>query len=68
MSYQSFMFRLHAGRNDRKRDRAIALPEGITECRNITYGDHGKWNRLDVYYPMGTTAPLPTIVSIHVGA
>ena len=68
MSYQSFLFRLHAERNDRKRDRAIALPEGITECRNITYGDHGKWNRLDVYYPMSTTTPLPTIVSIHGGA
>lgn len=67
MSYHSFMFRLHAGRNDRKRDRAIALPEGITECRNIPYGDHNKWNRLDVYYPMGTTAPLPTIISVHGG-
>lgn len=67
MSYHSFMFRLHAGRSDKKRDRAIELPEGITECRNIVYGDHNKWNRLDVCYPMGTTAPLPTIVSIHGG-
>lgn len=67
MSFHSFMFRLNAGRSDRKRDRAIELPEGITECRNIAYGDHGKWNRLDVYYPIGTTAPRPTIVSIHGG-
>ena len=67
MSYHSFMFRLHAKRNDRKRDRVIPLPEGITECRNITYGPHGKWNLLDVYYPVGTALPLPTIVSIHGG-
>ena len=67
MSYHSFMLRLSAGRNDRKRDRDIPLPEGVTECRNIAYGDHGKWSRLDVCYPNGTKAPLPTIVSIHGG-
>ena len=67
MSYHSFMFRWSAGRTDRKRDRAIELPEGVTECRNIAYGDHGKWNRLDVYYPNGTKTLLPTIVSIHGG-
>jgi acetyl esterase/lipase len=67
MSYQSFLFRINAGRNDRKRDRSIALPENIIECRNISYGEHSKWNVLDVYYPFGTTGPLPTIVSIHGG-
>lgn len=67
MSYQSYLFRIHAGRNDRKRDRVIALPENITECRNISYGQRGKWHALDVYYPLGTTSPLPTIVSIHGG-
>lgn len=67
MSYHSFLFRLNAGRTDRKRDRAIDLPSGITECRNIAYSKHGKWNRLDVYYPDGTKKPLPTIVSIHGG-
>ena len=68
MSFHSFLFRLNAGRTDRKRDRAIPLPDGITECRNIAYGKHGKWNRLDVYYPNGTNTPLPTIISIHGGA
>lgn len=67
MSYQGLLFRISARRNDRKRDRSIALPENITECRNISYGEHGKWNTLDVYYPMGTTTSLPTIVSIHGG-
>ena len=67
MSFQSFMFNIGASINDYKRDKEIPLPQGITECRNISYGCHGKWNLLDVYYPDGTTSPLPTIVSIHGG-
>ena len=67
MSFQSVLFHIGASINDRKRDSLIPLPLGITECRNIRYGSHGKWNLLDVYYPNGTTAPLPTIVSIHGG-
>ena len=61
------MFNIGATINDYKRDKAIPLPAGITQCRNISYGSHGKWNLLDVYYPDGTTHPLPTIVSIHGG-
>ena len=67
MSLQSLMFNIGATINDYKRDKAIPLPAGITQCRNISYGSHGKWNLLDVYYPNGTTHPLPTIVSIHGG-
>ena len=67
MSFQSIMMNIGATINDYKRDKDIPLPEGITQCRNISYGSHGKWNLLDVYYPDGTTAPLPTIVSIHGG-
>lgn len=67
MSLQSIMFNLGAARSDRKRDSAIALPAGVTECRNISYGPYGKDNLLDVYYPAGTEASLPTIVSIHGG-
>ena len=65
MSLEALLFRYNASKSDRKRDGAIALPEGITQCRNISYGPHGKDNLLDVYYPEGTAAPLPTIVSIH---
>ncbi len=67
MSFQSLMFNISATRSDRKRDSAIPLPEGITECRNISYGSHGSESLLDVYYPDGTAEPLPTIVSIHGG-
>ena len=61
------MFNVGASVNDYKRDKAIPLPEGVTECRNISYSSHGKYSLLDVYYPEGTTEALPTIVSIHGG-
>jgi len=67
MSLQGLMFNIRSSRSDRKRDGAIPLPQGVTEFRDISYGPHGKWSLLDVYYPEGTTAPLPTIVSIHGG-
>ena len=67
MSFQSLMFQLMASRSDAKRDAAIPLPEGVAECRNISYGPYGDSNLLDVYYPAAAATPLPTIVSIHGG-
>ena len=67
MSLDAIMFNIRASKSDRLRDAAIPLPEGVTECRNISYGSHAKSSLLDVYYPQGTTQPLPTIVSIHGG-
>lgn len=67
MTLAAILFSLGASKSDKKRDAAIPLPAGVTECRNISYGPEGKWNLLDVYYPDGTTQPLPTIVSIHGG-
>lgn len=67
MTLSSLFFNIAARRSDAKRDAAIPLPRGITECRSISYGSHGSSNLLDVYYPDGTTEPLPTIVSIHGG-
>ena len=67
MSIESIMFNFQASRSDRKRDSLIPLPLGISECRNISYGSHGKDNLLDVYFPERTREPLPTIVSIHGG-
>ena len=67
MSLQARLMCFMSARNDRKRDSAIPLPQGVTECRNISYGSHGTESLLDVYYPEGTSGPLPTIVSIHGG-
>ena len=67
MSLQALLFNFSAGRSDRKRDAAIPLPTGVTECSNIAYDQYGESSLLDVYYPEGTDRPLPTIVSIHGG-
>lgn len=67
MTLDTLLLRYKAAKSDQQRDSAIPLPEGVTELRNISYGCHGKDNLLDVYYPKGTGAPLPTIVSIHGG-
>ena len=68
MSLQSFLVKRSAARGDRKRDRNIPIPANVSQCCNISYGPHGTWNTLDVYFPNGTATPLPTIVSIHGGA
>jgi len=67
MTLNSLWFYFSATRSDKKRDAAIPLPAGVTECRNISYGSHGEDNLLDVYFPEDTTGSLPTIVSIHGG-
>ena len=64
MSFESFMFNLTASASDRRRDAAIPLPEGVVCHCDIPYHPG---LLLDVYYPEGTQAPLPTIVSIHGG-
>lgn len=61
------MLRLSAGKNDRLRNQATSLPQGVCQKRNISYGPFRKSSLLDVYYPEGTTTPLPTIVSVHGG-
>ena len=67
MTIKAFLFRRNAAKSDKIRDEKIPLPQGVTQHRNISYGGHGTDNLLDVYYPDGTDAPLPTIVSIHGG-
>ena len=67
MSLEGIMFSRKATKSDAIRDAAIALPEGVVQLRGISYGPYGDNTILDVYYPQGTTAPLPTIVSIHGG-
>jgi acetyl esterase/lipase len=43
--------------------------KGVKCQRNIAYGDAGKRNLLDVYYPEGETEkPRPVLIQIHGGA
>lgn len=67
MSLEGKLLCYGAKRSDARRDAAIALPEGITEHRDIRYGPYGDFQLLDVCHPEGTAAPLPTIVNIHGG-
>ncbi len=67
MSIQGILFCKGAAKSDAARDAKIPLPEGVIQHRNISYGPNGEASLLDVYYPEGTTTPLPTIVSIHGG-
>ncbi len=52
--------------SDDKRDAGLTAPEDIVRITDIAYGDH-PMQVLDIYYPVGTEAPLPTIISIHGG-
>ena len=52
--------------SDAKRDAGLTYPENIVRHTDLHYGPSPE-NLLDVYYPVGTTTKLPTIVSIHGG-
>ena len=58
--------RLEWAEGDAKRDAGLTVPEGLTRHLDISYGPYTE-HLLDVYYPVGTGSPLPTIVSIHGG-
>lgn len=66
MSIQSIKFRIGATISDYKRDRIIPLPTGVKQVRNLSYGPHRKWNRMDIYYPEGA-GRCPIIVNVHGG-
>ena len=58
--------RLEWAEGDAKRDAGLTVPDGLVRHLDIPYGPNPE-NLLDIYYPEGTAAPLPTVVSIHGG-
>lgn len=58
--------RLEWEAGDAKRDAGLIVPEGLVRHLDISYGPYSE-NLLDIYYPVGTSSALPTIVSIHGG-
>lgn len=55
-------------KQDDKRIKTLTLPTGIEQSVDHKYLDDGhKYHQLDVYYPEGTTEPLPVIIDIHGG-
>lgn len=58
----------NCGKSDAKRIASQTPPEGLTQIIDIPYmSDYTKPHLLDIYYPEGTTEPLPVIVDIHGG-
>ena len=58
--------RLQWAQGDAKRDAGLTVPEDLTRYLDLPYGPYEE-NLLDIYCPLGTQSPLPTIVSIHGG-
>ena len=53
---------------DTARIKQLTLPVGVAEVRDLGYLDDGDaMHRLDVYYPMDATEPLPVIIDVHGG-
>lgn len=53
---------------DRKRDENLTVPENIKAYYDISYGQHGEANLLDIYMTQDVNEPQPVIVNIHGGA
>lgn len=49
------------------RDAGLTTPEDIQRFDGLRYGSDEVWHTLDIYCPKGTSAPLPTIISVHGG-
>lgn len=67
MSLRSLMIRMMFGRSDRKRDKHLKTPEGVTVWRDISYADGGEEHLLDIVTPRNASTKLPVIVSVHGG-
>lgn len=67
MNEGAALFRKNAGEADRIRNAATAFPEGVECVSDLSYGPHGVWNRLDLFYPEEGRGLLPVIVSVHGG-
>lgn len=67
MSIHSIMNNYLFNQSDKKRDKGLQTPVDIVRKDDLSYGPHGKWNLLDVYYPKEKAGKLPVIVNVHGG-
>ncbi|MDC7288181.1 alpha/beta hydrolase [Blautia schinkii] len=67
ISWETLKVRIFCAIGDRKRDKNLTAPKGVTAVKNIPYADGGKFNLLDIYYPQNTDGVLPAIVIVHGG-
>ncbi|MDD2213005.1 MAG: alpha/beta hydrolase [Oscillospiraceae bacterium] len=52
---------------DTRRDAGLSTPAEIKRLDDLSYGPHGRFNLLDVYYPRETAGLLPVIINVHGG-
>lgn len=52
---------------DAKRDAGLTQPEDIVAHFDMKYAKRDDYNTIDVYYPVGTSHKLPTILNVHGG-
>ncbi|MCR5106926.1 MAG: alpha/beta hydrolase [Lachnospiraceae bacterium] len=68
MSVISDKLRKEFGEGDAKRDAGLKTPEDIERSDDISYGEHPKWNLLDVYRLKSKKGQkLPVIAIVHGG-
>lgn len=54
--------------SDDQRDAGLdPHPQDIRRVDNLTYGEHGDDNKLDLYFPAGQPGPFPVVINIHGG-
>jgi acetyl esterase/lipase len=67
MLIERIVFRYFCAKGEKSSRNLMRISDNIERKVNLSYGKHGKWNLLDVYYPKGTDKPLPTIINVHGG-
>lgn len=54
--------------SDAARDKGLTEPQNVKSFKDISYGDYGEYNLLDVYVPLEQSGKaLPVLVNIHGG-
>ena len=54
--------------SDAKRDEGLVTPDTIRRYDNLSYGEYGEDNLLDIYVRKDAEGPGPAIVNVHGGA
>lgn len=67
MEFDAEKLRKMFGDSDKKRDAGLTTPDNIKRYDNISYGQYGKYNLLDIYHKKEVTSPQKTIIDIHGG-
>lgn len=69
MSYASDITRKQFGEGDAKRDSGLKTPDSILRFDDISYGQHGRLNLMDIYRPKNVPIEekLPVIFNVHGG-